>query len=121
MTFDEFIRKSFCLPKQIPILEQHFSPSKTWHTFFKSIPKNSQCYVLFNWLPDFMNKLLSGTYHPTSWVIEAEKVPDMILQMNVKPQYGGRKKTRRARRRGCYKLILTSKHPQTMNVQSMDL
>lgn len=40
MTFDEFIRKSFCSPKQISTLEQYFSTSKTWHEFFKSIPKN---------------------------------------------------------------------------------
>lgn len=121
MTFDELIRKSLCSSHQITKLEPYFSPSKTWHEFFNSIPNHEQCYVLLNWLPEFMNILLSGTYHPTSWVIDADKVPDMTIQMNAKPQHGGRKKTRRARRRGQYKLILTSEHPQTMNFRSMDV
>jgi hypothetical protein len=121
MSFDEFIRKSFCLPNQIPILEQYFSPSKTWHEFFNSIPKHIQCYVLFNWLPEFVNMLISGSFNYSSWVIDVEKVPEMTIQMNVKPQHGGRKKTRRARRRGQYKLILTSEHPQTMNFSSMSV
>lgn len=121
MSFDEFIHKSSISHTQISTIEPYFSPSKTWHEFFKSIPKYIQCYVLFNWLESFINKLLDYTYHPTSWVIDADKIPPTPIQMNVKPQYGGRKKTRRTRSRGQYRIILTNKPPMTMNFRSMSV
>lgn len=58
--FNTFTEKAYLTREQITYLRSLFERSKTWFDFFKSIPKDKRCTMMFNWTPFFVdNKLFN--------------------------------------------------------------
>jgi hypothetical protein len=95
MSFDEFVKKSNMTSSQAEIIQPYFLKAKSWSDLFRSIPKNLQCNVLYNWLEDFICDLIDNSFIPYRWYIDATTMDYVPVEIIENIQIGGMKKTRR--------------------------
>jgi hypothetical protein len=102
--FDTFASFNRLRQDQYDFLKPIYENTLTWADFFKSIPKERQCTMLFNWLPLFLEtKILN--FQPTKheWRVYLgtnKELPEMIrttMYINTDStnisQWGGKRKT----------------------------
>ena len=59
-------------------LERYYNSSKTFGTFFQSIPKNDRCRLVRYWIASFMSYHLKDVFGNNDWIIELPVVNDFL-------------------------------------------
>jgi hypothetical protein len=118
--FESFAAINYLRKDQYDYIKPIYEATATWRDFFNKIPKNQQCFALFNWLPTYIDRhILDFDPRRYEWCINMgdlglgakttsendDDEPEMVrtdLFIHMSPdqtrQWGGRKGTRMQRR-----------------------
>lgn len=114
--FDSFAAINYLSREQYDGLKSLYESAATWRAFFANIPKDKTCSLLFNWLPDYMDKHILH-FAPTKYewciyveplgIYEKEEVYEMphmertamLIHPNSRQTGGSNRKNRTLRQR----------------------
>jgi hypothetical protein len=71
--------------EQVLYLEPLYNSAKTYREFFKLIPREKRCNILYDWLSTFMKFYIGDVFKPTDWQIDSTKLK--IIPKNMTGGY----------------------------------
>jgi hypothetical protein len=94
---------------QIDELSPMYESSKTYQEFFRKIPIQHRCKILFPWLDTFMNHYLRKVYNTNNWIIDMNS-PKMLEFTTGQNKIGGKKNGKTRKKKTClipsnYKIV----------------
>jgi hypothetical protein len=97
-SFQKFLEIANPPVEQIAEIEPLFTSAKTYSEFFKAIPREHRCRILYPWITSFMEYYLQDVFDVKGWVID-------VTDMNERTFQGGkRQKTTRKNKKSAYYL-----------------
>ena len=65
----------------VEYLEPLYNSAQTYREFFKRIPREKRCNVLFDWITTFMKYYIGDVFKPTDWQIDVTKLKTIRKNM----------------------------------------